>query len=1269
MQQEVGSLVLFIQNGAGVALPSGCPVHLEDEDLRRGQGLVLLVGSGLGFRSGPSVSLLKDSRKFYLVPRTARNLQLIRVIGSAVAHQLTFPEDACDTSEMVPRIVLKACLSTMCGAGFLQGRPVNKAEALALHLAQTSPMVGLLVVDVSPETCAQVTMQGCDPVLPQTLLACSLRACHLVQCPALVLTGPVQAAEWCREGLALFQVATGFHCAEIQLSQADGLADWWCVLTAPELGRVPLEEALALSDEPDALAAALPLSTHHFALVWRVWQNFLKARSQAPDAGIACPLADASCASPLPSSDGASLGVLGSSGPSVGPLVPGSSPAVPCQAAAVGLQSSEDVVAPASEAPLAKRSRVSAPASFWHVSARAEGHQSVLQLALLGPCKDLKPPEPGFLADAVFPLFAVQENKQVLPLSATVEPDQLVFLVAFGPRPIDSVQGLPPFSVPCAPLPVISSEDRLLAMRWQAHWMASDQASHALSCIADHSPWQVRVLDPLDLSRGCQTHDSSGLADAFADFSLGGAVVSAVAVEGHWVSFCWRLSQGCVLAWASLPMTEHRGPLVDAVATANMLVARALGSSVAAFRFLGGPTRPTVPGFCGHFALADLSVHLDREPPLDDADALGRASSWAESFLEAVKQSGQVASPWFVAGAVPPLLEHGLSAALRDKGVPEAALADRVKDAIQRVGRGPLQKALQSPHQWRELKAVCSNASPPFQLVLPSELQGLIETKLANGEELGPRRKSKGKATKAQFAAPVLQLPSPESVSVAPGAFEQDGVPLPQIQLPDIGPQAKGVVVVTAIAAGPYLRIDKPVSKQALGLLVLGSLNVSDIPLKSEEVRFQATCSPAQEPVLLTATLLQIGDRFVQKAAPGQRMTLDLVPSAILRLAVYRDQWEDPWDVFVQKPLRSVLEACPGIRTCSQVGCSCPCWHGSSSPGVPHAVLEVWGRGFVTSSFKPCAPEVAEVFNAFLRVPAALLPVLLACSGEAGVYFEPRGKEPREPSSEYSVFWLPKADFHEALVFKQTHADVLGVARVARRFGVRCAKAQTEALHKILRPAVPFMSRDGALTFHAGPWPFGTQRSTLAKAFQEWGWEAKPLQPIPRPSGNGLWWAIQALKPPPQAVLHIQQGEVLISEVKSKPDGKLPQAPVVVASKAALQAISHRASGSADPLQSNDPWAAALGARSAKQPVLPPPLDVQAVSKQIEANLRAQIASQVEAASSALTGRVAALETTVGEVVVQVKDQENRLKGAFQELFDQQTQRIEALLAKRQRQE
>ena len=102
-------------------------------------------------------------------------------------------------------------------------------------------------------------------------------------------------------------------------------------------------------------------------------------------------------------------------------------------------------------------------------------------------------------------------------------------------------------------------------------------------------------------------------------------------------------------------------------------------------------------------------------------------------------------------------------------------------------------------------------------------------------------------------------------------------------------------------------------------------------------------------------------------------------------------------------------------------------------------------------------------------MPAELRNTLLACSGDAGVYFEPRGVEPRDASIDFSVFWLPKADFHDALVFRQTHADVLGLARVAQRFGVRCTKEKTEALHGLLRPATPFMNKEGARTFHAGP--------------------------------------------------------------------------------------------------------------------------------------------------------------------------------------------------------
>ena len=161
------------------------------------------------------------------------------------------------------------------------------------------------------------------------------------------------------------------------------------------------------------------------------------------------------------------------------------------------------------------------------------------------------------------------------------------------------------------------------------------------------------------------------------------------------------------------------------------------------------------------------------------------------------------------------------------------------------------------------------------------------------------------------------------------------------------------------------------------------------------------------------------------------------------------------------------------------------------------------------------------------------------------------------------------------------------------------------------------------------------------------------------------------MKEPPQTVLHIQQGEVLISEVQTKVESK-PSQPPVVAARATLKAITSQVAADPDPLQTSDPWAAALAGRVGKpsSSSSAPPVDFQAVVKQVESNLRTKIAEQVEAANQTLVGRVATLESTVGEVVTKVQDQETRLRDAFQELFDQQTQRIEALLApKRQRQE
>ena len=530
----------------------------------------------------------------------------------------------------------------------------------------------------------------------------------------------------------------------------------------------------------------------------------------------------------------------------------------------------------------------------------ADADKRLFEVALQLPSVWSGPPVPQAYVHQPFLLFGINGEGVLLHHACRVWQDQEVFLVAFGPQPDDATEGVPPYRFPGVNgvgyfVPV---EDRILGLRWQAHVLASDQVAFALEAIAAESPKRVFVLEPLLLCQSLDTSEAGPLRAALPRIDEACWVISAIAAQGHWITLCWHVSFDRVVSWASLPMDIMVGPLSVAVAKANHMLAQVLRKSASSFRFSGGPSRSGPPGFCGHLALVDLASRLTESDTLPLEQAVRVSSKWTLAFLAELQRASSVPAPWYVAGVIPPLLEHGLPSVLKDKGVPAEVVTDRVKEAVQRVGRGPLQKALQASNQWRELKMVCSNAAPPFQLVLPSELKGLIDAKVAAGEEVAPRRKGKTKVAKGP-APLALQLPAPENIFVAKGAFEHDGAELPQLQLQDIGPQAREVVVVSAVSAGPYLRIDKPVSKQALGLLVLGPLDLAATTLKYEAVRFQATCNQAKDPLLLSATLLQIGDRFVAKKAPGQCMTLDLVPSVIVRLAVYRDQWTDPWEIFV----------------------------------------------------------------------------------------------------------------------------------------------------------------------------------------------------------------------------------------------------------------------------------------------------------------------------------------------------------------------------------
>ena len=103
--------------------------------------------------------------------------------------------------------------------------------------------------------------------------------------------------------------------------------------------------------------------------------------------------------------------------------------------------------------------------------------------------------------------------------------------------------------------------------------------------------------------------------------------------------------------------------------------------------------------------------------------------------------------PTRLVGLLPPLLEKSSVGLLSEKGAFEGDIQARAAGIMARLGEANVQRALSSPSLWRQLKAIASVASPPIQLILPSELQRQIDARIASG--IRPTREAKKKQAKA----------------------------------------------------------------------------------------------------------------------------------------------------------------------------------------------------------------------------------------------------------------------------------------------------------------------------------------------------------------------------------------------------------------------------------------------------------------------------------------------------------------------------------------
>ena len=642
----------------------------------------------------------------------------------------------------------------------------------------------------------------------------------------------------------------------------------------------------------------------------------------------------------------------------------------------------------------------------------------------------------------------------------------------------------------------------------------------------------------------------------------------------------------------------------------------------------------TSPGSCGVLALAHALYWLSEDA---DRDHLRRA----ESLLAELPPL-----PYSLAGlgGLSAEQEKELKGILISKGVPGEDVDSRLQAAVAKLGSGPLAQTLSQKNVWQALKALGSRPGTLFKWVLPAELQAHIEQRAQTryGTEVARPKAKKQKGSRSMLSAP-LHI-DPTSLQLVPGSFvAKSGSPLGQLSFAEVQAGVTGICFCTTAQVAPFLAQAKNLSVDALALITTAVLDIdSQESLRVSHLRFPAVYSPTQEAILVTGSMVQLGDDEVELAS-ATSVEVDNLPTTVVRLSLFKDECKIPWDRLAEAPVRALLQHVPEFQVCRKQTCdrACLCFHAAVDEEVEHLFLDVWARQWCRVSGGKVKAEAAELFQVFIRVPASALPHMF-CTSQPGLYVEPRASDGSGPHGSWAVVWLPGASAAQAQHALKTTEKALSLARIGHKYGLRTKEADEQTVFEALRPQHQFLKVRVTAHYRLHPLPHGFQRHALVQQLMQWNWNGKPLQPD-KGDALGSAWLIGASSEPPLQALPLGPGFVLATKVKDVGAPKSNPTTICASNrtrKALLLDDDH--DEAPDPwAEGRDPWSAA------RQP--PPAVSsssTEAVTKiaQVEAGLRHDLQELVqrkfderEAAGpppglSDQDKRLHALETTVSEM-------------------------------------
>lgn len=498
---------------------------------------------------------------------------------------------------------------------------------------------------------------------------------------------------------------------------------------------------------------------------------------------------------------------------------------------------------------------------------------------------------------------------------------------------------------------------------------------------------------------------------------------------------------------------------------------------------------------------------------------------------------------------------------LTQHGVPASEATKRTQQVIACIGRGPIVQALRSKQDWAEIKMLANAQHPRLQLVLPSELANAIKQRADSGQSFGDKKKKQ--RISDQPKVPLVM--NPQDVSIPDGLFKQgDDSLISQIALSAIRQDASGIVVVSAHQAQPYLKLAKPLSSFGLALLVMDHSDPIFTGI-GQVIRFPGRFEKTGEPFIGTGRLIQLGSMEVCRYYPQSQIKVDEVTNHVFRVVVYKDEFQDDWNDFIQRPIKHALD-----------------FMSFKNGGEDEGVIDVWDRQWLSLRMERQKPKHSEVFQVNLRVTGVDEKQVMASSGTRGYYVEPRSVDGRSPSDAYRVVWLPKTDFATATTSLQAAQTWACLVRTGKRFGLRTLSQDAQQIHDQYKPQTPFLESGSITHYLVGPLPFGATKATLGRVFSKWGWVARPVQPRGRSSdGGGILWEVHASQTPECEAYSMDHGDVIISELNQKKSYEKNQTDIVASARtiAAMQASQSSeprkgvSKPSGDGIFDSDPWA------------------------------------------------------------------------------------------------